>query len=527
MRLRSLLLFLLTAIIAIGLFWFSQIPLGITGEWTWHRIPFVESEMIPGWTVSGIAFAVYLLAILIGLSRIKICYRWELAVWLCGLTALGITWSLLLQDTPPAEYRMSKAPFVLYYKGSSGYFTEARDDISDVKEYLANYEEKMKQGDVLHAGTHPPGLPLFYRTLIQTCKNIPELQTSLLNTQPTSFLEATDIIENVSASSGKPFTDLDRAVLWLATLITMTMSALTVIPLFLLSREFSSREVSWQVASFWPLIPAALIFQPKSDALYSVMAILVLYFWVAAWKRNSKLLYLLSGLVLWIGFFLTLAFLPVALCAVGYSILEVWQLRSDTNRSRSAGKQFFSAGVFGLLGMVIPTILMGLLFEINLPRVWILNLQNHAGFYLQYPRTYWKWLLVNPIEISLALGLPVTWLVVKSLCSRRLLLNNREAGPFQPGLKNLLLSCLIVLGLLWLSGKNMGEAARLWLVFLPWFLIMTIPYWQIIQMESSQNDSHPASFLKLQSVWIAALLTQAIICIATVNRITGFHFPPA
>ncbi len=73
----------------------------------------------------------------------------------------------------------------------------------------------------------------------------------------------------------------------------------------------------------------------------------------------------------------------------------------------------------------------------------------------------------------------------------------------------------------------MGEAARLWLVFLPWFLIMTIPYWQIIQMDASLNDSHPASFLKLQSIWIVALLAQAIVCIATVNRITGFHFPPA
>jgi methylthioxylose transferase len=526
MRLRSLLPFLLAAMMTIGVYWFSEIPLGITGEWTWERIPFVSAEMVPGWIVSGIAFGVYLLAALIGLSRIRFCYRWELVIWLLGLAASGIVWSLLLQDTPPTEYRLSKAAFVLYYKGSSGYFTEARDGIPDVPHYLEHYAEKMKQGDVLHEGTHPPGLPLFYRALILLCQNVPGLQSALLKTQPASFQEATEIIANLTAASGNPLTDLDSAVLWLATLITVVLSALTVFPLFLLSREFASREVSWQVATFWPLIPAALIFQPKSDALYSIMAILFLYLWVVAWRRNSKPLYLLAGFVLWIGFFLTLAFLPVALCAVFYSLFEVWQLRSDKNLFRPAWKQFFFAAVFGLSGLVLPTTFMGVLFEINLPEVWFLNLQNHAGFYLQYPRTYWKWLLVNPLEISLALGLPVAWLAAKSLCSRRLLIHNRTEGPFHPGLKNLLLSCLIVLGLLWLSGKNMGEAARLWLVFLPWFLLMTIPYWHIIEIESAFNNESSASFLKLQSIWITALITQAIVCVATVNRITGFHFPP-
>ena len=525
MQLRSLLSFLLTAIITIGLFWFSQIPLGVSGEWTWQRIPFVGPEMILAWVVSGIAFFVYLLVTLIGLSRIKFCHRWELSIWLLGLAAMGIAWSLFLQDTPSAEYKLSKAPFVLYYKGSSGYFTEAQNGIPDVPQYLAGYEEKMKQGDVLHAGTHPPGLPLFYRELIQLCNNFPALQSWLLNTQPTSFQEATEIIRNLTASSKIPFTPLDSAVLWLATLITVTLSALTVVPLFLLSREFSSREVSWQVAAFWPLIPAALIFQPKSDALYSIMSILFFYLWVVAWRRNSKPLYLLAGFILWIGLCLTLAFLPVILSTVFFSLFEIWRLRADTNLAEPAWKQLFSAGFFGLLGLLVPTTLMGVIFEINLLNVWILNLQNHAGFYLQYPRTYWKWLLVNPIEISLALGLPLAWLVAKSLCSRRLFVKNKEESPFDPELKNLILSCVIVLGILWLSGKNMGEAARLWLIFLPWFLIMTVPYWQIMQMESSMNNSNPPSFLKLKSVWIVALITQAIVCIATVNRITGFHFP--
>ncbi len=526
MRLRTFLPFLLTAIVTICFFWFLKIPLGITGEWTWQRLPFVGPEMIPGWIVSGITFGVYLLATLIALSRIKFCYRWELSIWLLGLAAMGIVWSLLLQDSPPAEYRLSKAPFVLFYKGSSGYFTEAREGISDVRDFIENYEEKMEQGDVLHEGTHPPGLSLFYLGLIQLCESFPELQSLLLNSQPVSFHEATETITQITATSENPFTKLDSAVLWLATLITLAMSSLSVIPLFWLSREFTSREVSWQVAAFWPLIPATLIFQPKSDALYSIIAVLFLYLWVVAWRHNSRLLFVLAGLLLWIGFFLTLAFLPVALCAAFYCIIEVWYLHLDKSQHKPRWKQLFSAGFYGLIGLLIPTLLMAMMFDLNLLKVWTLNLQNHAGFYLQYPRTYWKWLLVNPIEISLALGLPVAWLVVRSFYCQKLFLNNQEKEFFDPRLKNLLLSCAIVLGLLWLSGKNMGEAARLWLIFLPWFLIMTIPYWQMIQIESTLNNSAPSSFLKLQSVWIVALITQAVVCVATVNRITGFHFPP-
>lgn len=526
MRFTIFLPFLITASITIYLFWFTTLPLGITGEWIWQRLPFVGTEMLPGLFVSGIAFCIYLLAALIALSRINYCSRWELSLWLFVLTAAGMISALLLQDNPPGAYRLSKAPFILYYEGSSGYFTEAKEEISDVRQYLAHYEEKMKQGDVLHEGTHPPGLPLFYLGLIELCNHFPELQTLLLDSQPVSFQEATQTISDVSALSKKQFSKLDSAVLWLATIITLTMSSLTVIPLFLLSREFTSREVSWQVASFWPLIPAALIFQPKSDALYSIISILFLYLWVISWKRNSKFLYLLSGLLLWMGLLLSLAFLPVGLCATCYCCIEVGRDRLNPNLHNSAWRQLLMAGLFGFLGLIVPTLLMGLVFELNLLNVWILNFQNHAGFYLQYPRTYWKWLLVNPIEISLALGLPICWLVLKSLCNRNIFLKNPSTDSFHPGLKSLLLSCMLVLGLLWLSGKNMGEAARLWLIFLPWFLVMTIPLWQSIQIESNMANLDSRSFLSRQSFWIVALATQAIVCIATVNRVTGFHFPP-
>ena len=41
------------------------------------------------------------------------------------------------------------------------------------------------------------------------------------------------------------------------------------------------------------------------------------------------------------------------------------------------------------------------------------NLHHHARFYDEYPRTYRLWLVVNPVELAIALGLPsVVWCVI-------------------------------------------------------------------------------------------------------------------
>ena len=525
MRVRSFIPFLIAILLTLGLFYSDSISLGIPGEWNWQRIPVTGPSVLFGTIVAGLLFAAYLLLVLWGYARISNCHRGELIVWLTGLVAGSLAWSFYLQDSPPAEYSLSKAPFVLYYKGSSGYFTEANTSMKDVTAYLEEYETKMEAGDVLHEGTHPPGLPLFYRSLILLCDTFPGLQSLLIDTQPSSFQVASEIIAETTAVTPEPLTRRDRAVLWLATLITLFASALTVIPLFLLAHEFCSRRISWQVAAFWPLIPAALIFQPKSDALYSVVALSFLYCWVAAWRRKSAVCFVLAGLVIWTGLFLTLAFLPVALCAVLYSLFSAWKQRTETTPHGLPWKPLFAVAGWSLVGFAIPLILCAVLFQLNLPRVWILNLQNHAGFYDEYPRTYWKWLLLNPLEIGLSLGLPVAWLVLKSLCRRPapdLNTGSAHAASVYP----LLYSCLLVLGLLWLSGKNMGEAARLWLIFLPWFILMTIPVWQIRQQQLEASQEQPPPHLRQQSFWVCALIAQAIVCVATVFRITGFHFPP-
>ena len=68
------------------------------------------------------------------------------------------------------------------------------------------------------------------------------------------------------------------------------------------------------------------------------------------------------------------------------------------------------------------------------------------------------WLWANPIELAIAIGLPtVVWCVVGLLAPRSVPLS--------------VWATLFVLVLVNLTGRNMGEVARLWMLYMPPFLI--------------------------------------------------------
>jgi methylthioxylose transferase len=163
--------------------------------------------------------------------------------------------------------------------------------------------------------------------------------------------------------------------------------------------------------------------------------------------------------------------------------------------------------VAALIGFAIPMLLLGWFARVNLLTVWWLNYQNHAEFYRHYPRTYWKWLLVNPVELSFAAGWPIALLAavgVWQLC-------RTNKSP----LASVAWSALLVGGSLWLTGKNSGEAARLWIVLLPWLVWFAGPLLAREEAETKSRWWRPA--------WIVVAV-QLLVCLLTVSRVSGFHF---
>lgn len=525
---------------SIALLWFTSIPLGIPGEWTWNR---VDTEPDTIWNLIGAAVAssLFTVFVLLGYRRFEQTSfaaitpfgRFEIRLWLTALVAVSFAWIWVVQEISPIKNRLGKAAFVLYYPSSSGYFTRSRYEQPNAADLLSGYEKLMREGDVLHTGTHPPGLFLIFHALVAACQSSDMLSAALDATLPPSFQEACDVIATNAARSSKPrpFSVLDRRVLWLATILVMLTASLTVLPLYALIRRASSIPNAWVSASLWTAMPAVAMFTPKSDAAFPLIAITLLSIWLSAWERRSIVLGLVAGFVTWCGLICSLAFLPVMLAAgiltLGWAVIQ--QRFPSPIDPHHAVPQDSQAGiglrrllciVAAAIGFAIPTIILWCVSHANLLNIWFLNYQNHAGFYGKYPRTYWQWLLINPIELCFAAGWPLAMLALASCIQMFVRVVRNPSLAVAQNSVRVAVTVAFVWGLLWITGKNSGEAARLWILFLPWLVWLAS-----FQIESLLSTSSSQMVRHFQVV--AVTIISLTVCFLTVARVNGFHFEGA
>ena len=181
-------------------------------------------------------------------------------------------------------------------------------------------------------------------------------------------------------------------------------------------------------------------------------------------------------------------------------------------------------------------------YDVNLVNVWRWNVINHAAFYNdpRFTRTYWKWLLVNPFELALSVGLPIALLAlvgfrrsIQSVFSRSQAPRS-QAGAWERernGQRIGTCCCIAVtIVLLWLSGKNSGEAARLWLFLMPWLIWLAadsflVPKFQLGNEKRPGNEDtdHAYTDTACWKLGFTCLVLQALVCVATVTRVSGFH----
>lgn len=501
-------LILLTTVCLTGVvLWTDVLPLGVPGEWTWARVA-IGPEAAAGVLLASLAGLVYIGFVVLGARRINRAVPVERAAWLAAAVLLAFAWLLCVLDSAPPPRGYDRVPLVLYYPRSSGYFWQARYDVDDTAAFLAGYEELLAERDFLHIGTHPPGLTLGYLGLWHLCAALPSVRDILLTTRPVTVQEASDIIRSQPVLAAEPFGPTDAACLWLAALLTQAAAVLTLLAVYKLVRRHEDCRTAWLTACLWPLIPAVTVFFPKSDVLYALPATTAAWLWLSACDRQSLPRALAAGVVLWVGMLLSLAFVTVMALLGVMTIWETW-----TRRLAAESRAFLTRRlvVVGALGFGLPAVLFSVLLDINLLNVWSWNLANHALFYDHNPRTWWLWLLANPLELSLAVGLPVSCAALISLA--RL---TQSAGWRTPR-ASAAAAFLCVWGLLWLSGKNMGEAARLWILLMPWLLLMVAEILRPAAETDRPTERHTAHV-----AWM--LLSQWLVGLMTIMTIDGFHF---
>ena len=79
-----------------------------------------------------------------------------------------------------------------------------------------------------------------------------------------------------------------------------------------------------------------------------------------------------------------------------------------------------------------------------------------------------------------------------------------------------ILAGLFIWMVLWLSGKNMGEAARLWLFLMPYALLAATPFFT--RLHDSEN------WILRRLLPVTLFVLQMVVCIFTAMQIDGFGF---
>ena len=409
-------------------------PLGVPGEWEWPRSPGAPLPM--DLLLAGCGVLAYAAFAATGYRALRTATPARETRWLAALCVAAVAVQVAIFSGAPLALGLTKW-VSLAIKGSSGYYHLARSpEMADPWRFWAAYPGWIRDQDALHVGTHPPGLFLAWRGVLAAMDRFPGVSRALLDWLPIS------VDQGFRSLLPTPLPVADRAAVAFMGMLTLMACALTVLPLYRLARQELPAPSAWFAAVLWPLAPSAVMFQPTADTAFPLLATSVL----ALTAKGGPLRATVAGVILGVGLQFSLAFLPVGLAS---AILLGG--REGTMRERLA-----RLGATGL-GFLAVTLALWGISGANPWVIWWWNQRNHSRFYAEFPRTYRAWVVVNPIELAVAIGLPSALLATIGFVSR--------AAPRSAW------AGLLVLVILNLSGKNLSEVARLWLPFMPCLLV--------------------------------------------------------
>lgn len=459
------------------------IPLGIVGEWVWNRTgAFPRPER---WLLPIAAFAGYVMAVTIGRRLLERHGEWLLVVLLPALLGAGGLLQLAWLDLPPPPWGIERWPISLAHPASSGYFAHA-GTIGNPKAFLADYERWIAHQDSFHVGTHPPGLFLVCRFLLDYFGERPQAAAALLEKLPQRLRMGLATLEQKPGLSRAA-----QAAVAAMAVLTFVVCLLTILPIYGLCRLGVGPAPAWQAATIWPLVPAVPLFLPVGDCLYPPLAALLVL--LLLWSAEARLAFpaVLAGAVFWFGMLFSLAFLAVLPIAFGAHFTYFWRGKM------SIGRWLTTVAAFAA-GFALPTEWCWRQLDLNLPVVWFINLDKHAGFYVERPMSYWPWLGLNLVELAFVCGPVVMGCFVAALAL------GRERRQWN-GLTAAHCAAAATIVLLDVIGRNRGEVGRLWLPLIPFFALPVARVWAARQIGAA-----PTVAWLLWQVLVGWLLTASV-----------------
>jgi hypothetical protein len=437
--------------------------IGIPGEWQWS---FREVSVSPLLLLPSL-FMLLLLAALAGLTaRRGMANRREEAVALCIALALALGVILGVGNASPIGEYSAFDSIVVPWAG--GYYGEAAR-VEDMGEYLNDYAgtiASLRVNDLVrgHVADHPVGPVLFHWLINRAMERSPSLTRRFTpdGADQPLYEGAADTPRRLAEQlSRTPLSEGAFAGIWASAFLFRIGFWLALPLVYLLARDLYSRETALVALALAAVIPSLHLFGPYPDQLFPLFFMAAVFCWHRALRDQSPLWAAGAGIIALIGLLWSLSLLAIPATLFLWTLLDAW-------RRRAAGRGILflnwaaliaaASGAF-LAASLLPTVLFGY----DTWRVWRICLSQHATFASLFPRSYMAWVLFNPVEFAIFTGWPIA-LLFAAVCGMDLLgrRNGKRATP-SPALW----AIVGVILALDLSGKNLGETARLWMFFMP------------------------------------------------------------
>ncbi len=480
LTLTSAISFILLALVILNIF-----PLGIKGEWTWQ---YFSSQNFDRPLFPLLVFCIFLL----------LCYKLITYKKLADLKPSVEFFSILVVCFLSYIFNMTICDLSLasFYNLiltiisplATSYFNVAVE-IRDIGYWLSNFHTFIfVEYAPLHARVHPPGNILFFWWINHIFNSLPTLTNSLLDIVKNTTLDPLPVFSIIVNTFRHSFSNAEKAAALFLSLFLPFLKCIAIIPMYYLGKLIYDRKISLIAVCFYAAIPALNLFTPGMDQTYTLVSVLSFYLFCLSVKKNNIWFALLSGLVLSIGIMLSFCFLVILGLIICYGLIWFWINKTHLNYILKSFLVLFVA-------FTSLPLLFYLLYDFNIIKFFLsinvfsenARLDIVGGKVVR--RTYWKWLLYNPLDFFMFVGIPISMLSFRSIYnvikSRKIEASNILSVTF-----------FITLFLLLFSGINRSEVARLWMFLMPFPALIAASQIAQIRMKTS------SAFLILLSLQI-------------------------
>ncbi|MAS33193.1 MAG: hypothetical protein CL610_04245 [Anaerolineaceae bacterium] len=429
---RSILLITALSLLLAGLLLFDVVPFlrgGFGWQWPYDRVAL--SHALP--------LIITITAYLAGAWLLQRARRvWPLLAWsFAGVIALSAASMVLRSDDALYELFVRTASGVTTGQHLAG----VEIDWSDPAWLNWTHTVEPFVGRSGHIVLSGPALPMWYGVLNTALEQTPALAESLQRPLIEYQCRNYDLLA---------YTPAQWASAWFGMLMPV-WAALGVIPLYGVARRLIGADKARTVVSWWPLIPALILFAPTWNTLYPLVALVA--FWMLLRGLDGRAGWLIaSGLICGLLTFANFSMLPLLGLFGFYTLLhDLWHKRRRWLHPVGVGLWF---GV----GLILPWVVFWLASGLTPVDLFNHSMANH----LILDRPYVPWLWLHFWEWALLTGVPVIVLWLKGTW--------RQRQAVKPGAV-LGLALLLTMLVLIFAGIARGETGRVWLFFAPFVLI--------------------------------------------------------